>query len=177
MRGSSTTASGVGEATTRRHRSPSARICHPRSPASSRRLRLAVDGTDEFGRCTPGGIVRRHQRLGHDAGHLAVGGDVLEGLEEPVPDHSLGLSAEDVERIRMRQRRVPGALESKEPDLGPIAMGDDELVVSHDGGERLDRGGDVMGLDLGVGRFAPLEQRIASEGHDDPHLSPPGWRP
>ena len=64
---------------------------------------------------------------------------VLHRLQQPVADHSLGLRAEDVERVRRGQVRVGGALQGQHPHLGAVAVGDDQLVLRGQRGQRLDR--------------------------------------
>ena len=102
---------------------------------------------------------------------------VLERLDQPVPDHALGLGTQHVERVGAGQRRVAGALQRQQPDLRAIAVRDDHLVVVQ---QRLERGGGaghVRLLDVAVGPLAALQQRIAAQGRDYPHCGSPRRSP
>ena len=85
---------------------------------------------------------------------------VLEGLEEPVPDHALGLGSQNVQRVRVGQRRVSSAFQGQQPDLGAVSMGDDQCVLSGQGGQGPYSRLDVVGLDLRIRWFAPLEEGV-----------------
>ena len=101
---------------------------------------------------------------------------VLHRLQQPVADHPLGLGAEHVERVRRGQVRVGGALQRQHADLGAVAVGDDQLVLGGQRGQRVDRAATLRLLHVGVRLLAALQQRVAAERDDDAHLSRPGWR-
>jgi hypothetical protein len=81
---------------------------------------------------------------------------VDELLVEQVPDHALALGAEHVERIRL-DLGIGLALEGEQPDLRPVAVRHDHLVLGGQLGERLDGGRDVLALGGGVCRLAALQ--------------------
>jgi hypothetical protein len=57
---------------------------------------------------------------------------VSELLLDDVADHPFRLCAEHVQRIGV-DRRVCGSLKREQPDLRPVAVRDDELVLDCDG--------------------------------------------
>ena len=74
--------------------------------------------------------------------------------------------------------RVGLALEGEQPDLGPVAVGDDDARArARQLGERLDRARDVAPLRVGVERLAALEQRVAAERDDDDARHQPAQSP
>ena len=120
---------GSGEATTRRHLSPSGLIGPALLGGQLVGLGLVVDRADELGRVLERGIVRvdldhRQERRERPLDRQQV----AQLLLDHVADHPLGLGAEDVERVRL-DGRVRGALEGQQPDLRAVAVGDDELVA------------------------------------------------
>ena len=163
--------SGSGEATTRRQREPVGPDVPPRSAGQPAASVLVVERADELGRVGERRVVGADQGLADQARHLTAGQGVLERLEEPVADHALGLGPQDVEGVGVGERGVLGALQGQQPDLGAVAVGDDQIVIAGQRGQGVGRGGDVVLLDLGVGGLAPLEQGVAAQGDDDPHVS------
>ena len=119
------------------------------------------------------GIVGSDQCLADEADDLLAWEGVLECLQKEVADHPLGLGSQHVEGVGMGEVGVAGALERQQPDLRPVAVGDDQIVVSGQRGQGLDCGQDVLLLDLGDRRLPPLEQGIAAQGDHDAHLSRP----
>ena len=168
---------GSGEATTRRHESPSGRTSHPRSRGDAPALLLGVDLSDELGGMFERRVVGVHQRLAHQAHHLVARQRVLEGLQEEVADHPLGLGPQNVEGVGVGQGGVLRTLECQQPDLGSVAVGDHQVVGPCHRGQRLDGTHHVLLLDLRGGDVAPLQEGVAAQGHHHPHLSPPGWPP
>ncbi len=81
------------------------------------------------------------------------GSRLPELLLDDVADHALRLGAEDVERVGL-DVLVGRSLERQEPDLRPVAVRHDELVVRRDPGQRLRRDPDVGPLVLGGHRLA-----------------------
>ena len=175
---------GFGEGTTRRQWSPSALTVQPLSAASASASALLVDRADELRGIVEGRIVgvdldhRQDRRQAEPQRQ-----EVAELLLDEVADHPLRLGAEDVERVRL-DLGVGSRLERQEPDLGAVAVRDDELVIAGDAGEALSRDADVGPLGVCRHRFAALEQRVAPEGHHDLHDAPPlalvsrrRWRP
>lgn len=81
--------------------------------AQPKGFRLCVDGPHEFA-----GVVERIAEGGDEgvkgkANHLLTREGILERSEEEVADHHLGLDAGYVERERMGQVRIPGALDGQ----------------------------------------------------------------
>ena len=113
---------------------------------------------------------RQERRQGLLEGH-----EVAQLLLHEVADHALRLGTQDVQRVR-RDLRVGGALEGQQPDLRPVAVGDDQLVLDGEGCQL--RAGDphVLALVLAAHGLAAAKQRIAAEGDDDSHpLVLPCW--
>ena len=110
-----------------------------------------------------GAVLRRAAPRG------IAGRGPLQGLHQPVADHALGLRAEHIERIGMRQRRVTGAFHREHADLRAVAVGDDHVVLAQEGAERGRRAGDVRFLDVGVGRLAAFQERVAAQRGDHLH--------
>ena len=103
---------GSGEATTRRHLSPSGLIAQPFSAASRSASSLLVDRADELGRVGERRVVRVDLDHREDARErLLERQQVAQLLLDHVADHPLGLGAEDVERVGLDLlvRRAPGA--------------------------------------------------------------------
>jgi hypothetical protein len=138
---------------------------------------LRVDRPDRLRRIGEGGVVGvdLHQREKRRE-TLLERQLVPELLLDQVADHPLRLGSEQVERVRV-DLGVGGALQREEPDLRPVAVGDDELVVERKGRERLARDARVRALVLRRQRLAAPEQRVAAERDDDAHLSSRSWRP
>ena len=172
---------GSGEGTTRRQRSPSGLNTHPFSPASWSACALVVDRTDELRRIVERRVRRvdlDHRQDGRER-HLD-GQEVAELLLEDVADHALGLGAQHVQGVGL-DLGVGGGLERQQPHLGPVAVRQDQLVLARHRRQR--RGGrlHVAPLRLGGHRLAPLQQRVAAQGHDHSHRGSPitrqGWPP
>ena len=87
---------------------------------------------------------------------------VPERLYEPVADHALCLRTEHVEGERVVEHGVVRALERQHPDLGSVAVGDDDLVSLADSGQLFHRVDDVVLLNLGGGLLAPLQECVAA---------------
>ena len=93
---------------------------------------------------------------------------MVELLLEEVPDHPLRLGAQHVERVgRLAGGRI--RLEGEQPDLRAVSVGDDDLVLASELGDRAHGDRDVAPLRRGVGALAPAKQGVASEGCDDAH--------
>ena len=134
------------------------------------RVGLGVHRTDELGRVGE----RRVGRV--DLGHRQHGGErLLERQQVPqllldqVADHPLGLGAEDVERVAGHVV-VRGRLQREQADLRAVAVGDDELVLDRDRGQRPAGGRDVGPLPLDGHRLASALQGVAAQCHHDPHV-------
>ena len=136
----------------------------------------AVLGPDELCRLGEGRIGRVDLDLGDEAQDRSGHTRVAERLREPVADHALGLRAQHVERVRVRQRPVVGAFERKHPDLGSVAVTDEQIVVLGERREGVRGRPDVAELDAGVGLFVAFEERVAAERDDDAHVSRPARR-
>ena len=88
-------------------------------------------------------------------------GSSLRGLLEEVADHPLALRTEHVERGR--------GLQGEQADLGPVAVGDDQLVVAVQLSEAAGGVRDVTPLHVGVSGLAAPQQRVAAERGDHAH--------
>ena len=175
--GSSTTANGSGEATTRRHEVPSRRICQPRRAATRWPSSSLYCGPTNLVGCSKAGSSDGHFGLADQADDLAAGQGVLERLEEEVADHPLGLSAEDIEWVGVRQRRVGSALVGQQADLWPVAVGNHYLVVPGQRGQGRHGRLDMLLLDLGHGDLTSLQECVAAYSDHEAHVSPRSWRP
>ncbi len=102
------------------------------------------------------------------ASGFSNGQQVSQFLLDQVADHPFGLGTQDVERIR-RDLVVRGRLQREQPDLRPVAVRDDQLVLLRHGGERLAGRRHVGTLPLHGHRLAPALQRVAPQRDDDPH--------
>ena len=131
---------------------------------------MVVDRPDELGRMRERRVVGVHDHLREERRDRATAEDVDELLLEQIADHALALGAEHVERVR-RDLRICLALECEQPDLRPVAVRDDDLVLGRELGERLDGGRYVVALHRSVGRLTALEQCVPSESNHDPHGS------
>jgi hypothetical protein len=159
---------GSGDGTTRRRCSPS--LEGPSLVGGQRRrLLVGVDRADELGRIAEGGVVRV------DLDHREEGGEgnlrreqVAELLLDQVADHPLGLRAEHIQRVGLHLL-VRGRLQREEADLRAVAVGEHELVAFRHRRQRLRRSPHVGSLHLGGHGLAALEQRVATERHDDAH--------
>ena len=136
---------------------------------------LAADGPGLAGRVHRSDRLRRaeERRIGRGHGdlrqhrdHRPAGQLVSQSLHEQVADHALALGAQDVERIR-RDGLVGVGLEREEPDLRPVAVRDDELVVAGEGGEGGGRLEDVAPLGLRLRRLATPQQGVAAQCDDN----------
>ena len=150
------------------------------TPATRQRLSvvLRVDRSDKFRGRFECRIVRRDQGLGGQADHRTGPGG-----RSPRPAEASSRSCLESGRPGRREDRDEtdrgrAALSSaRRPDLGPIAVRDDQVVVLGQRRECVDGGPHMVLLDLGVGRLAPLEEGIATECSDNEHVSRPAWRP
>jgi hypothetical protein len=140
-------------------------------------LLLGEHRAHELGRGAEGRVVGGHHGLADQADHLPAGEGVLERLQQEVADHPLGLGPQHVERVGTRQVGVERALDGQHPDLGTVAVGDDQVVVVGQGCEGVHGHADVLLLGLGQGDLAPLEQGVAAHRHHQAHLSSRGWPP
>ena len=138
---------------------------------------VAVLRADELGRVLEGRVARRHFGLADQADDLPAREGVLERLEQEVADHPLGLRTEDIERVRVRQRRVGRALVGQQPDLWPVAVGNHHLVVPRQWRQGGHSRFDMLLLDLGHRDLTTLQERVAAHRHHETHVSPRSWRP
>ncbi len=119
---------GSGEATTRRHLSPSGLTAQPFSAASRLGFVALVDRPDELGRVAERRVIGVDLDHGQDARERTVERQkVAQLLLDHVADHPFGLSTEDVERIGL-DLLVRRGLEGEQPDLRTVAVRDDQLV-------------------------------------------------
>ena len=160
---------GFGLATTRRNLSPSGAMVQPLAGCEALRGRPVVDRADRLGGVVERGVVAVDLDHGQERGERLLGRQqVAELLLDDVADHRLGLGAEHVERVR-RDVVVRRRLQRQQPDLGPVAVRDDDLVAGDDGGDALGGDPDVRPLVLGGHRLTALQQRVAAQGDHDPH--------
>jgi len=104
-------------------------------------LRLRVDRPDGFARTAEGRVRRVDLDLGQQDGASAPGGQqVAQLLLDQVADHPLGLGAQDVQGVGTCAPALR-ALQRQQSDLGPVAVGDDQLMRHGEG--RQGRGGDA----------------------------------
>ena len=96
---------------------------------------------------------------GQDRDCLLVRDRVAQRELEHVADLALGLGAENIERVR-RRVGVGVAHQRQQPHLGPVAMGDDQLVARPPG-RAARRGAGRAGLVFGLERFTATQQGIA----------------
>jgi hypothetical protein len=78
---------------------------------------------------------------------------------------------EHVERIGL-DLGVGSTLEREQPDLRPVAVADDELVLHRDGRQRLGGDAHVAALVLGGHGLSPPQERVAAQGSYDQHAIP-----
>ena len=166
--GSSTIERGSGEATTRRWPPASSTSVHPARGGQARGRLAVVDRADRLRGALERRVAGVHHHLGQQRRDARVAQLVDQLLLEQVADHALGLGAEHVERIRL-DPLVGLALERQQAHLGPVSVGDDDVVLGRQRGDRLDRGADVAALGGHVRGLAAAEQRVASERRDDQH--------
>ena len=93
-------------------------------------------------------------------------------LLQQVADHADRLCADHVKR-RRRRALVGLALEEQVPDLGPVAEREHELVLTRERREGTCCKGQIATLDLRRDELTASRERIAPEGSDDAHVSPP----
>jgi hypothetical protein len=123
--------------------------------ASFASLLLIVDGADRLGRIRESRILAIDLDQGQQRGQALLERElVAELLLDQVADHALGLGAEQVERVRV-DGRVGGALQREQPDLGPVAVRDHELVLERHRSQRLAGHARVGTLVLGRQRLPP----------------------
>src|SRR5581483_1029312 len=144
------------------------------------RLDAVVDRADRLRRPREGRVVLVDDDLGEHGDDAAAAGSSRERLREEVADHPLALRAEDVERVR-RDLGVGVGLEREESHLRAVAVRDHELVPLGERRQRRDCLADVGLLDGGLRALPAPQERIPSQGDDEPHRQPvmtaSGWRP
>ena len=118
-------------------------------------------GPNWLRRTFEGGVVGVDDDLCQERGDLAIRELVAESLLEEVADHPLALRTEHVERGR--------GLQGEQADLGPVAVGDDQLVVAVQLSEAAGGVRDVTPLHVGVSGLAAPQQRVAAERGDHAH--------
>src|SRR5690606_10871015 len=89
-----------------------------------------------------------------------------------VADHAFGLRAEHVQRVGA-VRVVGGALQSQQPDLRAVAVGDHQLVAGRHQRDLAAGKPHVLALPGGRAGFAAGQQGGGSQGYDDAHPYPP----
>ena len=174
MAPSSRMSRGSGEGTTRRQAGPSGATAQPRSRASRRASSYGVDRPDRLRRPREGGIGGVDDDLRQERRDLPTGELVPQALLEEVADHALALGAENVERVGA-DAGVGLALEGEEPDLRAVPVRDDDVVSPGELGHGPHGDADVPLLDRGLGGLTAPEQRVPTEGADDPHVSGRWW--
>jgi hypothetical protein len=112
-----------------------------------------------------------HDCLGHDGDDWVSHAGVPELLSEPVTDHPLSLGAERVERIWLTEGRVSFTLQGKQADLRAVAVTNDQFVLGGKGREGVRCAPHMPLLDHGIGLFAAFQERIATQGNHDSHIS------
>jgi hypothetical protein len=160
----------------RGHHTPPAGPVGRDGPAQARgqrlRLALVVAGSNELGGVAERRVGRIDDRLAHDANRPLGDARVSELLDQPVPDHALGLGDQHVERIRPAEAGIRLTFQREHPHLRPVAVAEHELVIGGQRGEGHGGLPDMPLLDRGVRPLAPLEQGVTSQRHDDFH---DGW--
>ena len=74
------------------------------------------------------------------------------------------------------------ALQGEQPDLGPVAVGDRQLVSRRDPHQGVASDPHVVTLVFDGHLLAPLQEGVTAESDDDPHPAPQGsgscaWHP
>ncbi len=122
-----------------------------------------------------GGVVER-RIVGVDLDHgeqrrdrLLEREQVAEFLLDHVADHSLGPRTQNVERIGV-SGVVRRGLERQEADLRPVPVREHQLVLECQGRQLLRCHAHVGALGLRGHRVRSLEQGVAAQCHDDPHI-------
>ena len=77
----------------------------------------------------------------------------------------------------MRQRRARRALVGQQADLGPVAVGNHDLMVPRHWRQRRHGCLYMLVLDLGQGDLTALQERVPAHGHHEAHVSPRSWPP
>lgn len=130
-----------------------------------------VQRPDRLGRGLECRIVRIDLGHGEDGGDVVFRGqDVAQFLLHEIADHPNRLGPQHVER-RELVGVVGGALQRQQPDLGAVAVGDDQLVSPRGRGKGTAGTSDVGPLGLDGHGFAAPQQRVATECDHDPHQS------
>jgi hypothetical protein len=130
-----------------------------------------VDRADELRGGGEGRIRSVDYGLRHHRDDGTGDAGVAQLLGEPVADHPLGLGTEGIQGIGPGQGGIALALHGQEPDLGSVAVTDDQLVRGGERREGLRRALDVMVLNRGVGLVVALQQGVAAEGDHGQHAS------
>ena len=152
---------------------PSGAIDQPRSVAARSASSRRVDRADGLGGVSEGRVVGVDLHLGQDRREALVGRQqVAQLLLQQVADHPLRLRTEHIERV-LGDIGVRRRLERQQPDLGAVAVGDDQLVLARERGERGRRDAHVPALVLDGHRLATLQQGVTTQGDHDAH----GWAP
>lgn len=60
-------------------------------------------------------------------------------------------------------------MQGQQPNLRPVAVGDDHAMLARDGRDRRSRRRDVVPLGRRLGGLAAPQQRVAAQGDDHPH--------
>ncbi len=119
--------------------------------------------------------MRIDPHLRQERGEEPVPHGIAELLLQDVADHAGAFGVEHVERERRLRRR--GRLEGEQAHLRPVAVGDHQRMAGRDQfGEHRCRAADVGALVVCRHRLTPLQEGIAAERDDDPHLRLRWWR-
>ena len=73
----------------------------------------------------------------------------------------------------MREHGIGGALVGQQADLGPVAVGDDQVVVAASGASAATAAATCLLLDLGQRDLAAFEQGVAAHRDHDAHRQSP----
>lgn len=128
-----------------------------------------VGRPDRLGRAGERRVGGIDKGAGEKGSDLEVGELVGQLLLEQVADGALRLGVEQVEPGRV-VRLVGVGLEGEQPDLGAVAVGDDEPVVLGQLGNRLGGRLDVGALSGVVVGLSAAQQSVAAEGDDEQGL-------
>jgi hypothetical protein len=130
---------------------------------------MRIDGPDEFGWIGKCGVSRINLDHGENSRRRNLSREMVsQFLLNHVADHTLGLGIQHVQGIGF-DCRIAGSLESKQADLRPVPVRENELMIGCQGCQCPGCCTDILPLYICRHRLPPFQQGVSTQGDDNSH--------